>query len=244
MGRELAWLACRQAARSNRSPFAVPQQWVSVSSSGSASGHKGLGGNSAVDQESTIDCDSAVTEELVEVENKWVPVFVRLEDYEEITKLVASREQTCNYEGSSFGWDTPGEVPSRSADAPVVEANKKLEEYPAWPLEALERLAASSVKTAERWSLALDVFASDEVGWLTTSEVAERAGMTLNEWRDAPRKLPRHLKANYPDVPVESNGDPAWPLFAQTMPGKDEVSWAVPPVTKERWAQVRKNLQR
>jgi hypothetical protein len=36
---------------------------------------------------------------------------------------------------------------------------------------------------------------------LPTSEIAKRAGMTINEWRDVPRKITRLLRAHFPGFP-------------------------------------------
>lgn len=83
-----------------------------------------------------------------------------------------------------------------------------------------------------------NVAASDSQVWFTTSEIAEWAGMTMNEWRDAPRKLPQHLKANYPNVPRAENVRLAWPLLAWSLTNA-ELSWAMPPETKAAWRKIR-----
>lgn len=59
----------------------------------------------------------------------------------------------------------------------------------------------------------MDAIAAGGANWYTTSEVAEMSGLTVNEWRDAPRKISRHLKAHYQDAPVH-DGSISWPLLA------------------------------
>ncbi|RYF60612.1 MAG: hypothetical protein EOO27_05230 [Comamonadaceae bacterium] len=76
--------------------------------------------------------------------------------------------------------------------------------------------------------------------YLPTSKVAELSGMTITEWRDAPRKISRHLKAHFSDVPVSAKGALSWPLSAETMPEHPgEVSWMATAETAKRWEQVR-----
>lgn len=75
--------------------------------------------------------------------------------------------------------------------------------------------------------------------WLSTSEVAKRSGMSINEWRDAARKITRHLKANFAGVPLDENGNRIWPLLARDKPGSAEVHWAMNTEQAKRWRQVR-----
>ncbi|WP_248581267.1 hypothetical protein [Nocardioides sp. InS609-2] len=63
--------------------------------------------------------------------------------------------------------------------------------------------------------------------------------MTVNEWRDAPRKITRHLKANYPNVPLDSHGLHIWPLLAKGKPGSQEVHWAMNAEQASSWRKVR-----
>jgi hypothetical protein len=79
--------------------------------------------------------------------------------------------------------------------------------------------------------------------WLSTSEAAKRAGMTISQWRDAPRKITRHLKAHYPNVPTDERGDHIWPLRAASMPGSPEVHWAMNVEQARRWREVRDGAQ-
>lgn len=159
----------------------------------------------------------------------WVPVLVPEEDYVAVCQFVAARQAERAPAGGSSGG---GEANGSGADT-------RLTAWPAWPEEALERLAQSTSVTAQRWARAMDAVAQGEQDWYTTSEVAQLSGLTVNEWRDAPRKISRHLKAHYTDVPVHK-GNLAWPLRPWTNPERPlEVSWGMPPVTKERWLRIR-----
>lgn len=167
---------------------------------------------------------------------KWIPVLVRLEDYAEITSLVADREAKRSDADDDFDVDLR---PSAIDTADPHES--RLAEQTPWSVEDLRQLASGTSETAKRWSLAMNV-CCEVAGtgqWLSTSEVSARSGMTVNEWRDAPRKITRHLKANYPNVPVDNNGDHIWPLRALSMPGSAEVHWAMNAEQARRWREAR-----
>lgn len=162
----------------------------------------------------------------------WIPVLVRLADYAVVTQLVATRE-------AERGQEPNHTVSHRAELGGRATVDPLLATWPAWPEKALRRLAASSSLTAERWVRAMDAIAVGDADWYSTSEVAQLSGLTVNEWRDAPRKISRHLKAHYQDVPVHE-GHLVWPLRAGGQPDKpDEVSWGMSPVTKGRWLQLR-----
>lgn len=166
----------------------------------------------------------------------WIPLLVRTEDFSEFAAMVAEREVDREED------DTPiavaSAVPSTVPEEPDG-LTALLASYPSWPETALRRLAAGAALTAQRWTRALDVVAaSDDQTWFTTSQIAEKSGMTINEWRDAPRKLPRHLKANYPDAPRHADGQIAWPLVAKSITSA-ELSWAMTDETKAAWRRVR-----
>lgn len=160
----------------------------------------------------------------------WVPVLVRLADYAAVTQFIAARE------GERANQLTATSTHNTLADSGM---DPRLSSAPAWPEDALRRLAASTSLTAQRWTRAMDAIAVGTEEWYSTSEVAQMSGLTVNEWRDAPRKITRHLKAHYQDVPVH-DGSIAWPLRAWSNPDKPgEVSWGMPPVTRERWRKIR-----
>lgn len=130
--------------------------------------------------------------------------------------------------------DTAGGNP---ASASIGEPGE-LDLHPSWPVDALRRFAASEVTTVQRWVRAMDAIAADDAKvWFTTTEVSERSGLTINEWRDAPRKITRHLAAHYPEVPRTADGELAWPLKAWSF--GYEVSWAMTPATKSIWRELR-----
>ena len=166
--------------------------------------------------------------------SEWIPLLVRAEDYAEFATTVANRE--AGREGGQISV-TLGR-PTTAAAQVSSPADQSLSEYPTWPEAALKKLSTFDSATAQRWTKALDAISSDEKqAWFTTSEVAERAGMSVNEWRDAARKMPRHIKAHFPDVPVTEDG-PAWPLLANSFTSA-EVSWGMTADTRASWREVR-----
>jgi hypothetical protein len=174
---------------------------------------------------------------------KWIPVLVRLDDYAEITNLIAKHEADRN-DGEPI---TPvREVRDLGSLGVVVKPmsyeDEQLANHVPWSLEDLATLAQGKTATTERWSRAMDVCAGAPEKWLPTSEIAKRAGMTTNEWRDAPRKITRHLRAHFPDVPKDENGDAWWPLSVggSGIPANGgEVWWAITVEMALRWRKVR-----
>ncbi|WP_143338059.1 hypothetical protein [Demequina sp. NBRC 110054] len=167
----------------------------------------------------------------------WVPLLVPLEDYAELADLVAARE--------AHRGERPVEVRDVAVEvdgAPRDPDDVLLEHWVPWSVGDLATLAEGASKTAERWARAMDA-CTEAVNsghhWLSTSEVAERTGMTINEWRDAPRKITRHLRANYPNVPVDKDGHKVWPLLAKSKPGSQEIHWAINGEQAKRWRAVR-----
>lgn len=160
----------------------------------------------------------------------WVPVLVRLEDLEEVSAWIAGRESARERPGIA-AQPLSVNVP-RPAAATAQDA--------AWPVEQLKRLITTPSATAERWVRALDVCSEAADGSpLSTSEVARRSGMTVNEWRDACRKISRHLKKHFPEIDLDADGNPIWPLADSTMPGTSEVQWSMSPELAVRWRQAR-----
>ncbi len=159
----------------------------------------------------------------------WIPVLVRTADYALVTNLVAARESERLAESAS---GNNGARPIEGVD-PILLAS------PVWPHDALVQLSESTTTTAKRWALAMDAIATGTENWYTTSQVAAMSGMTINEWRDAPRKITRHLTARYHGLPVNENGDNVWPLRAYTPKGSTEVSWGIPPENKRNWLEIR-----
>lgn len=170
----------------------------------------------------------------------WVPVLVRIEDYTEITTLVAKREATRDDSGPQVPLPEVRDLTSLTSPR-LSHEDQELALRASWSLEDLGRLARGDTATTRRWTRAMDVCAESPQTWLTTSQIAERSGMTTNEWRDAPRKISRHLRAHYPDVPKDQYGDAYWPLCPRSnLPGSSgEVSWAITAEMADLWHQVR-----
>jgi len=72
-------------------------------------------------------------------------------------------------------------------------------------------------------------------GFLSTAQVAAESGLTINEWRQAPRRLLQHLKAHF-----SANGE--WPpqgLGCRTL-GRDEQFYRGISIEQaSRWVQAR-----
>ncbi|MGQ0630017.1 MAG: hypothetical protein ACT4P1_03180 [Sporichthyaceae bacterium] len=174
--------------------------------------------------------------------SKWLPLLVRIEDYAEITALIAQRETARGDEGVRHVITTSPEVAGNLA---ADQEEEKLARRDPWSLEDLATLARGLTLTTARWTRAMDVCTqAREKGeiWLPTSKVAQLAGMEINEWRDAPRKISRHLKANFPNVPRDHHGDHFWPLCpgGGDLPANGgEVWWAITAEMARRWRQVR-----
>lgn len=184
-------------------------------------------------------------------DNTWVPVLVRLEDFEEITRLVHARESNretgtdlpaVSLHADQVDTDHDGTAPgnTKPTAARRTHADTGLTDRPLWRSEDLARLAEGDTITTQRWTQALDVCTQNLGIWLTTSEIADRTGMSINEWRDAARKITRHLKRHYPNVPARPDGDPVWPL--RTGGNADvggEVWWTISPEMADLWTEVR-----
>ena|ERR1035437_10900 len=61
--------------------------------------------------------------------------------------------------------------------------------------------------TADLWGKAMYVMCNHVGEFISSAQLAAEAGMPINHWRDAPRKLPSHLAKHY-----EHNIE--WPLKA------------------------------
>jgi hypothetical protein len=163
----------------------------------------------------------------------WVPLLVRREDYMDFAEQVASREA---------GREEPEAPPSvnTAAAATAATATKEAEllsTLKTWSMDSLRQLANSGEEfvTAERWGKAIDVACNHVGKFISSMQVAAEAGMPINEWRDAPRKLPAHLAAHY-----EPNIE--WPLMAvrgRELKKDDQIYWGITAEQAQRWLQVR-----
>jgi hypothetical protein len=166
--------------------------------------------------------------------SKWIPLLVRLEDYPELASQVAAREA----KRSDDVADNP-ETRVVLADSPTAatKAEVLLARLKPWSLDELRQIVvtAPTYKTMARWARAMDVASDHPEEFLSTAQVASESGMSINEWRDAPRKLPQHLKAHFP-----LNID--WPLMAvggRELGRDDQVYWGITIEQAQRWKQVR-----
>jgi hypothetical protein len=173
--------------------------------------------------------------------SRWIPILVRLEDYQEITALIAEREAGRDPSEQAIQVsDVMG--PGIASTRTMTQEEAELARHKPWDEADLARLAEGRTATTQRWCRAMDVCAVKAEEWLPTSVVAERAGMTINEWRDAPRKITRHLRAHFPGVPRAQNGEAEWPLCVggSGIPAaRGEVYWAITTEMARRWKTVR-----
>ncbi len=164
----------------------------------------------------------------------WLPVLVRTEDYLPVATLIATRE--AQRQGTHSG--TAPAAPRAVADgqigiAPPAEYGPEVH-LVAWPVEQFTKLAESSFTTAQRWVQAIDVVAKYEGRLLSSEQVAAMAKMPIAAWRDAPRKITRHLEAHYTV--------PGWPLYAvggRKLGLDDQVYWGISTEQALRWRQAR-----
>jgi hypothetical protein len=161
----------------------------------------------------------------------WIPLLVRQEDYTEFAAQVALREISRETTGAS------PTVTLGTATGPATKESELLSTLKTWSTEALRRLAESgdAFATAERWGKAMDVMCKHVGEFISSAQLAEEAGMSINQWRDAPRKLPAHLEKHY-EPGIE------WPLKAvggRELKKDDQVYWGITAEQAQRWLQVR-----
>lgn len=166
--------------------------------------------------------------------SKWVPLLVRIEDYSELASQVAAREARRPDEAAQ----TP-EASVILAERPraATKAEELLARLKPWRLDDLRQIidTAPTYKTMARWARAMNVACDHREEFLSTAQIASESGMTINEWRDAPRKLPQHLTAHFP-ANIE------WPLAAvggRELGRDDQVYWGITAEQAQRWAQAR-----
>lgn len=177
----------------------------------------------------------------------WIPVLVDSEDYDDVTAIVAERARARGVSTSSampaiavLAASGLASTASEGGDQFARAATTALAGHIPWDIDDLERLADrdNRFETARRWVRAMDVclgHVDDSFPFISTEQVCEESGMTLNQWRDAPRKLPAHLTAHYPNARD-------WPLVAieGRKVGRDnQIYWALTHEQAKRWKQVR-----
>jgi hypothetical protein len=163
----------------------------------------------------------------------WIPLLVRQEDYTEFARQVASRE-VGRADSVLITTDTPGSVANAAVATKEAELIATLK---TWSTQALRQLAESGTTfaTADRWAKAMDVMCNHVGEFISSAQLAAEAGMPINHWRDAPRKLPSHLAKHY-------EHDIEWPLKAvggRDLKKDDQVYWGISAEQAQRWLQVR-----
>lgn len=172
--------------------------------------------------------------------SKWIPILVRADYVQNVMDMIVELE--ASFPDAIDPREHMTVTPGSPAAATLLPSDTDASEpdWLVWSVEDLKRLAAGSTVTTQRWTLAMDACSEHPGEYFSTSEIAEMTGMTIAEWRDAPRKITRHLKTHYDTVPVNADGNQMWPLHAKTRPEHpDEVSWMMTPATADRWKQAR-----
>ncbi|WP_298945017.1 hypothetical protein [uncultured Microbacterium sp.] len=167
----------------------------------------------------------------------WIPLLVQEQDYLELAAIVAERA-TQRVSADDAREVVVETISGSEASSPLINvASSALAKHRPWAVEDLHKLMTSGAITAQRWTRAIDVCAAHVGEFLSTQQIATESGMSVNEWRDAPRKISRHLASNYPNV----NGK--WPLAV--LSGKslghsyDQAYWAITEEQAARWATAR-----
>lgn len=166
--------------------------------------------------------------------SKWVPLLVRIEDYAELASQVAAREARRPDEA---GLTPETRVVLAETARAATKAEELLVRLKPWGLDELRQIVvtAPTYKTMARWARAMDVASEHPEEFLSTAEMASESGMSINEWRDAPRKLPQHLTAHF-------RANIEWPLAAvggRELGKDDQVYWGITIDQAQRWRQVR-----
>lgn len=165
--------------------------------------------------------------------SNWVPLLVRLEDYAELANQVAASEARRPVEAEP----TATRVALTKTPGSPTKAQELLAQLKPWNLDELRQIDANApiYKTMARWALAMDVASDHPEEFLSTAQIASESGMSINEWRDAPRKLPQHLTAHF-------RAGLEWPLRAvggRELGRDDQVYWGITLEQARRWKQVR-----
>jgi hypothetical protein len=167
----------------------------------------------------------------------WIPLLVRTEDYAELATLVAAREAL--RPDTAVACDRDLDVAPRERSRATTKAAELLETLKPWSVDDLRQIidTAADYKTMDRWARAIDVATARPEQFISTAEIAAESGMTVNEWRDAPRKLPQHLTAHFPP-------NIGWPLLGvggRHLGRDDQAYWAISIEQAKRWTQARHN---
>jgi len=174
----------------------------------------------------------------------WIPLLVPQEHHVELATMVATRLEQIGFEAPANDSIeirlTPAQVRGATVTPDISAGDRALEANTPWSVESLRLLIANPTATARRWAMALDVCATGLGDWVSTQDMAERTGLTINEWRDACRKMTQHQRKNYPN---ESD----WPLA--TISGRhlghsyDQLYVAITEEQAARWAEAKETAR-
>ena len=148
----------------------------------------------------------------------WVLVPVPEADRDDVTALVVKNQQN----RGERPWPSPADLSDRDVVADAVW-RAAMADHPAWPEGALAQLAEGTSKTASRWATAMDFCAVHPGERFSTEEIVANTDLTLNEWRDACRKISAHLRSNFDGLPKWERdpyaGQDVWPMV--TIGGRE-----------------------
>lgn len=174
---------------------------------------------------------------------EWNLLPVPAPDYEELKALVETRQAE---RGEPIA-PRAEQITSDDAAIAAVRAAAYAQHRP-WPESALARLAEGASLTTQRWAKVMDLLAENPGlgNELSTSNIVAKTDLSLNEWRDACRKMRPHLEKNYPDVPIWHygiyEGEPMWPLVAisgKSLKVYDELYVGITAEQAKRWRSIR-----
>ena len=167
----------------------------------------------------------------------WVLMAVPSTEYELFKQMVDDRQRE---RGEPLA---PPIEELRSAQLAAAAAERAaLEAHQPWSKEDLHRFAASTTATTERFTRLMDICADKPGEWVSSEEVAEALGITLNEWRAACRKLPPHLTKHYADAPRRADGAVERPmvfLAGRNRGVRDQLYVTLTAEQAKRWRAVR-----
>lgn len=170
---------------------------------------------------------------------EWLLLAVPKQDYDELKHMVDFRQEQRG--------EAPAPSPEELRDSQLaIDAvvRAAFATHEPWPREALERLAAESTITTQRFARVMDLCAKTPGAQsrYSTEEIAEVTGMSVNEWRAACRKIRLHLEKHYPEVPRTTSGNPEWPLVdmaGRNLGERDQLYVGITDEQARRWKQIR-----
>lgn len=169
------------------------------------------------------------------------------QDYEELKHMVDFRQEQRGEPSAPSAEQLRGEEVKIA-----TEIRKSMDKFQTWPESALRRLAKGDTITTQRFSQVMDLCVrvrqdSPDFPIISTTDVAERTRMTVEQWRAACRKMNAHLEKHYPEVPrwpedSRSAGRPFWPLVGvsgRSLGRYDELYVGITDEQAKLWKRVR-----